>query len=434
MPLDSAKVQSLVAKVPEGKWLKLSSSAIEEWLQFVADANEPISHDEVFYASVARVMSEQMGSAAPSDFADPQMRTFIIEGIRANTTPFQDDPEGSEWKDVRLTPAHITAALKAQAQAAKSRGSGPTGSDGSNTGTSPEHLAKAIEALAKATQERDQPKKEYLSFNLKQRLDELGLGNLPKDMMPSEEAMIRLEKASKVARDQGRLYIGSAEGEDLQVSFRPPWTRTPKIDVTVGDGSFEEKLRSAVEAKKTRSLEDRTTFVGFATFYGHILDWGMKMVLTKAITSTQLLAYQIVLTRVAEEYGGVRVCTHYDLLLRQKLARELERDERSQIDTLLCTLDRDVLADAKNSADKRVKETAKAATKIGQASGSQPSRPAPASSKGGGKGPPKGGKPPAQHPKGRQVHSPVRSRSPKGNTDWYSKKWGNTKKGDQKKW
>ncbi|CAK0823085.1 unnamed protein product [Prorocentrum cordatum] len=394
MPLESGKVQSLIAKVPEGKWLKLSSSAIEEWLHFVADANEPISHDEVFYASVARVMSEQMGSAAPSDFADPQMRTFIIEGSQSN---------------------------------------GPAGSVERGTGTSPEHLAKAIEALAKATQERDQPKKEYLSFNLKQRLDELGLGNLPKNMMPSEEAMIRLEKASKVARDQGRLYIGSAEGEDLQVSFRPPWSRTPKIDVTVGDGSFEEKLRSAVEAKKTRSLEDRTTFVGFATFYGHILDWGVKMVFTKAITSTQLLAYQIVLTRVAEEYGGFRVCTHYDLLLRQKLARELERDERSQIETLLCTLDRDVLADAKNSAEKRVKETAKAATKTGQASGSQPSRPAPASSKGGGKGPSKGGKLPAQHPKGRQVHSPVRSRSPKRNGDWYAKKWDNTKKGD-KKW
>jgi hypothetical protein len=136
---------------------------------------------------------------------------------------------------------------------------------------------------------------------------------------------------------------------------------------------------------------------------------------------------------VAEEYGGFRVCTHYDLLLRQKLARELERDERSQIETLLCTLDRDVLADAKNSAEKRVKETAKAATKTGQASGSQPSRPAPASSKGGGKGPSKGGKLPAQHPKGRQVHSPVRSRSPKGNADWYAKKWDNTKKGD-KKW
>ncbi|CAK0880423.1 unnamed protein product [Prorocentrum cordatum] len=330
------------------------------------------------------------------------MRTFIIEGIRANTPPFQDDPEGSEWKDVRLTPAHITAALKVQARAAGSQSNGPAGSVEPGTGTSPEHLAKAIEALAKATQERDQPKKEYLSFNLKQRLDELGLGSLPKDMMPSEEAMIRLEKASEVARDQGRLYIGSAEGEDLQVSFRPPWSRTPKIDVTVGDGSFEEKLRSAVEAKKTRSLEDRTTFVGFATFYGHILDWGVKMVLAKAITSTQLLAYQIVLT--------------------QKLARELERDERSQIETLLCTLDQGVLADAKNSAEKRVKETAKAAAKTGQASGSQPSQPAPASSKGGGKGHPKGGMLPARRPKGRQ-----------GNADWYAKKWDNTKKGD-KKW
>ena len=259
---------------------------------------------------------------------------------------------------------------------------------------------------------------------------------MPKDMLPSEEALIRLERAGKVAREQGRLYIGSAEGEDLQVSFRPPWSRAPKIEVTVGEGSFEEKLRSAMEAKKARSLEDKTAYLGFATFYGHVLDWGIKMVVTKAITVQQLLAYQVVLTRVAEEYGGFRVCTHYDLLLRQKLARALEREEWWQLNTLLCDLDRDVLADATNSANKRIAETAKAAAKTGQASGSQPSRPAAHPGKGAGKGLAKGQPGQSQKP-GRQVKSPVRSRSPpkgKAGAEWHAKKWDYSKKGDQKKW
>ena len=241
------------------------------------------------------------------------------------------------------------------------------------------------------------------------RLAELGLQGLSKDMRPSEEALIRVEKAAKPARDRGRLYVGSAEGEDLQVSFRPTWSRTPKIEVTVGDGTFEEKLRSAVEAKKTRSVEDKTTYLGFATFYGHVLDWGLKMVLTKALTVNQLLAYQLVLTRVAEEHGGLRVCTHYDLLLRKKLARALEDEETGQLDVLLCGLDRDVLADAKHTADKRTAETARAAEKTGQNASS-------AGGKGPGKSGPKGN---AGYGKGeeptRRPRTPPRgrSRSPK---------------------
>ena len=33
--------------------------------------------------------------------------------------------------------------------------------------------------------------------------------------------MIRLESASKAAHAQGRQYVGSAEGVDLQVNVRP---------------------------------------------------------------------------------------------------------------------------------------------------------------------------------------------------------------------
>ena len=73
--------------------------------------------------------------------------------------------------------------------------------------------------------------------------------------------MIRLESASKAAHAQGRQYVGSAEGEDLQVNFRPSWTRTPKLDVLVGDGSLEEKIRGALDVRKQRSQQDRVSTI-----------------------------------------------------------------------------------------------------------------------------------------------------------------------------
>ena len=197
MPLDSAAVQTLVTAVPQQKFLSLPPAGMEMWIEFVATANEPTTHGELFYASVARALAEQMGSSEPADYADSQMRQFIIDGIRMGITPFQEDPEGP-WKEVKFTPAHITAALKVQACASKAEKQ--TAEVNSVPGATSEGLAQAIEALAKATKERDLPKKEYLTFNLKDRLVELGLDYLPKDMLPSEEALIRLERASKVAR------------------------------------------------------------------------------------------------------------------------------------------------------------------------------------------------------------------------------------------
>ena len=53
--------------------------------------------------------------------------------------------------------------------------------------------------------------------------------------------MIRLKSASEAAHAQGRQYVGSAEGEDLQVNFGPSWARTPKLDVLVGNGTLQTK-------------------------------------------------------------------------------------------------------------------------------------------------------------------------------------------------
>ena len=52
-------------------------------------------------------------------------------------------------------------------------------------------------------------KKGTLSYDLKARVKEVGLSGLPD--LPTEDAMIRLESASKAAHAQGRQYVGSAE-------------------------------------------------------------------------------------------------------------------------------------------------------------------------------------------------------------------------------
>ena len=84
--------------------------------------------------------------------------------------------------------------------------------------------------------------------------------------------MIRLQSASEAAHAQGRQYVGSAEGEDLQVNFRPSWTRTPTIDVLVGDSSLEEKIRGVLDARKQRSQQDSVDYLSYANFRGHVLD------------------------------------------------------------------------------------------------------------------------------------------------------------------
>ena len=52
------------------------------------------------------------------------------------------------------------------------------------------------------------------------------------------------------------------------------------------------------------------------------------MIITKVMDPAHLIGYQLVLTRVAEECGGARTAYYYDLLLRQKLAKELEKELR----------------------------------------------------------------------------------------------------------
>ena len=91
------------------------------------------------------------------------------------------------------------------------------------------------------------------------------MGDFPVEDLPTEETLIKVEDAGKNARDKGRKYIGSSEGEDLQVNFRPSWTRTPQLDVMVGDGSFEDKMKSlkaeeqATDKRMGKAEVDKTT-------------------------------------------------------------------------------------------------------------------------------------------------------------------------------
>ena len=96
------------------------------------------------------------------------------------------------------------------------------------------------------------------------RLQEVGLNNFPSELLPTEEALIKFESLSKSARDKGRKFVGSSEGEDLQLHFRPTWTRTPSIDVLVGDGTLEDRIKGAFAARKARAEKERVDFAGYA--------------------------------------------------------------------------------------------------------------------------------------------------------------------------
>ena len=103
------------------------------------------------------------------------------------------------------------------------------------------------------------------------------------------------------------------------------------------------------------------------------MDWGLKMAILQVIEPMQLLAYQYLLVWVAEEWGGVRTAYHYDLLMRQEMAKALERGE-ADLTKYLTKLDRDVLGDAKRKVDIKAQEAGRDAARLGQA-GSQKAKP-----------------------------------------------------------
>ena len=98
----------------------------------------------------------------------------------------------------------------------------------------------------------------------------VGLSGLPD--LPSEGLMIRLKSASEAAHAQGRQYVGSAEGEDIQVNFGPSWTRTPKLSVLMNNGTLrrkgkKKKKRDALDVQGGQ--QDRVDYLSYANFQDH---------------------------------------------------------------------------------------------------------------------------------------------------------------------
>ena len=218
-------------------------------------------------------MATQIGSISPLDYGGDFIRSTLTS-IKAGTKPFDYEGEENEtWRQFKILPAHISVALRV-AQKAQDVQQPLTSTLGASTRSSPSKLEAAFLSFVEASQaQMDKAKKKIiLPYKIPERRVEVGLADLTPALMPTEEALIHLESLAKPAREQGRNFIGSAEGEDLQAHFRSSWTRTPKIDILMGQESFKEKLKAAVHTQKERSMQAKVDYVSYANFTGHILD------------------------------------------------------------------------------------------------------------------------------------------------------------------
>jgi hypothetical protein len=228
-------------------------------------------------------------------------------------------------------------------------------------------MAKAMEEYVQAqkAQLEKEHKKGVLSFDLAARRKEVGLANLTEKAIPSEESLIKLEEKSKSAREKGRLWVGSAEGEDLQISFPPRWAKAPVLNtLPPGEGSFEDKMKTVWDANRARSMAERIDFRSFANFQAHVMSWGYKMILTKVFSPVDLLSYMHVLVNVADDRGGVKTAYQYDLICRQEMAEALEQKE-NDLRPFLTKLDNDRLKEATMKTDQKLQEMGRTTARAG---------------------------------------------------------------------
>ncbi|CAK0804033.1 unnamed protein product, partial [Prorocentrum cordatum] len=146
--------------------------------------------------------------------------------------------------------------------------------------------------------------------------------------------------------------------------------RSPAIDLMPSGGSWDDRLKAALDMKKARSLEERVHYQGFATFLGHVFSWGLKLVMMKVCSQTHLLSYVFILTRVAEEHGGVATAYHYDVKVRKEMATELEREKPNVLRWLL-ELNDDTARAAKDKAQSGAGRVAKFASAAAAGSSAQ---------------------------------------------------------------
>ncbi|CAK0901962.1 unnamed protein product, partial [Prorocentrum cordatum] len=229
------------------------------------------------------------------------------------------------------------------------------------------------------------------------------------------EVLAKFEASGNIAHDKGRRWVGSAEGEDLREHRRPQWSRTPVVDAIIGDGSYE------------------IDYISFATFMGHLNEWGFKLIFTEACKMSDFFAYSNNIICIAEDLGGVRTAFLYDVLQRKAVAQALERDEKDL--TLFFTeIDRSILKDARHKVERRFAETARAGgAQKGSHKGYPKGGPDVRGASSGGKGAKndKGGddrrpRSPERRPKGSASKGHPRSRSPRAtahSSSWEKRWW-----------
>ncbi|CAK0877738.1 unnamed protein product [Prorocentrum cordatum] len=359
----------MIATAASGAFNGAGADQVREWVDFVinVDVDPAKKHDLFHYVSVARLLAETGGSIAPADFEDPHMRDMIKASIPVHATPYATEQV-----------AHNNKELSGMAEAVK----------------------QFAELQSQALQ-KGKPK--GLSFKLQDRKLELGMQHFAKDALPSEEVLAKFEAAGKIAHDKGRPWVGSAEGE--------------------------ERVKQSAAAKRNMAWMDKVDYAGFATFMGHLHEWGFKVILTKACSMADFLAYAHNIVRIAEEHGGVRTAYQYDVLQRRAMARALEEDV-VDLAPYFAKIDRENLADAKDKVNKSFTEAGRAATAKGQQSKGQPKGCAKGVADKGGKGSKKSSdgteadnqpvRSPAKRPKGTAgTDYQHRSRSPRSGNQQY---------------
>ena len=93
-----------------------------------------------------------------------------------------------------------------------------------------------------------------------------------------------------------------------------------------------------------------------ANFSHHLLNRGIKMIVTKAITPVGLLSYQMIICRVPKEAGGVRAAYYYDALQHEKIAKALPNNPSLDVCAFFNKVDHDTLKNAQAKYDTKAKE------------------------------------------------------------------------------
>ncbi|CAK0836628.1 unnamed protein product [Prorocentrum cordatum] len=428
----SSEIRADLEGLPSSAFNGADEASRQQWMDTVlgAEVNPRSKHDVRFYTGVARLLADTVHSTQPEDFADEYVREVIKTGFRPGDLPFASEGNPESWKAFKVTPAMVACALRVQAACAGGTAQAQRAGGSSGAGDSDDGFKEAVKEFVKAqTEQATKHVKKGLSFSLAERTTEVGLGLFPKQGLPSEELLAKWETAGKAAADRGRLYVGCFDGDDYQAVHRPFWSRSPKIDAIAGHGSLEDKLKETLEMKKSRSVDEKMQYPSFATFLGHVLTWGLKLVLMRTCSQTHLLSFVYLLTRVAEEHGGAFTAYHYDLLVRKAMAQKLEHEEGDVLHFFL-KLDQDLLSEAKGKAVAGASKAAKFNNSKGGGS-------AASNSKGGGKG---GGKTAVKgesdQPRAPTTPRLARSRSrPRkedrnkksgwGKDGWHGKSWTN---------